>query len=108
MRVYLLGEDIPPYAASTFLAQVLVQVLQGLQALQALQAPQAPQAVQVSVLVQVLQGLQVLQVLQAPQAVRVSVRSQSPKMSPETLKLQKTPLISSFTFTSFFLVRLNC
>ena len=92
MRVYLLGEDIPPYPASTFLAQVLAQVL-------------------VQALVQVLQGLQVLQVLQAPQAVqavRVSVRSQSPKMSPETLKLQITPLISSFTFTSFFLIRLNC
>ena len=89
MRVYLLGEDIPPYPASLFLAQVLAQVL-------------------AQALVQVLQGLQVLQVLQAVQAVRVSVRSQSPKMSPETLKLQITPLISSFTFTSFFLIRLNC
>jgi hypothetical protein len=87
-RVYPLGEDIPRYPVSIFflvLAQVL-QVVQVLQALQALQVPQAPQT--------------------PPSPLRVSPAavidcSQSTKLSPGTLKLQITPLISSYTFTSF-------
>jgi hypothetical protein len=66
---------------------VLAQALQALQALQ------------------VLQVLQVLQALPSPLLVSPAAAvdySQSPKMSRETLKLQITPLLSSYTFTSFF------
>jgi hypothetical protein len=70
----------------------------------------------VLVLAQVLQALQALQVLQVPQALQAPQAPPSPllaspaavidcspstKMSQETLKLQITPLISSYTFTSF-------
>jgi hypothetical protein len=84
-RVYPLGEDIPRYPASIFFL-VLAQVLQVLQALQVLQVPQALQT--------------------PPSPLRVSLAavidcSQSTKLSPGTLKLQITPLISSYTFTSF-------
>ncbi len=90
-RVYPLGKDIPRYPASIFFL-VLAQALQVVQALQALQVLQAPQA---------------LQTLQTPPSpLRVSPAavidcSQSTKLSPGTLKLQITPLISSYTFTSF-------
>jgi len=70
----------------------------------------------VLVLAQVLQALQALQVLQVPQALQAPQAPPSPllaspaavidcspstKTSQETLKLQITPLISSYTFTSF-------
>jgi hypothetical protein len=71
---------------------VLAQVLQALQALQVLQAPQA------------LQALQALPTPPSPllaSPAAVIDCSQSTKLSQETLKLQITPLISSYTFTSF-------
>jgi hypothetical protein len=53
---------------------------------------------------QVRQVLQALQVLPSPllfSAAPLIDCSQSTKKSQETLKLQITPLISSYTFTSF-------
>jgi len=88
---------------------VLAQVLQVLQALQALQGLRVLQALPSPLLAQVLQALQALQALQvlqplpSPLLVSAAVIDCSPstKKSQETLKLQITPLISSYTLTSF-------
>jgi hypothetical protein len=68
---------------------------------------QAQALVLAQVLAQVLQVVQVLQALQTPPSpLRVSPAavidcSQLTKLPQGTLKLQITPLISSYTFTSF-------
>jgi hypothetical protein len=101
-----LARIYPEYPASTYFL-VLAQGLQAHQAHQALRALQALQLLQGPpslVLAQVLQGLQPLQGLPSPLAeVSLIDYSQSTKKSQETLLLQITPLIFSYTFTSFLL-----
>jgi hypothetical protein len=65
-------------------------------------------AFQAFLVLQLLRALQLLRVLQLLQALPSPVLalidySQSMKKSQETLKLQITPLISSYAFISFFL-----
>jgi hypothetical protein len=69
--------------------------------------PQALQALQAA---QALQALQALQTPPSPLLVSPAAVidcSQSTKMLQETLKLQITPLTSSYTFTSFLIDKID-
>ncbi len=84
LGVYPLGEDIPRYIASIYVAAL--QGLQGLQGLQALQALQALPG---------LPSLPVLPSLRLVSTAAVIDYSPSTKKLQKTLKRQITPKISS-------------